>query len=309
MVPSCHIYMHRQRREYKKGQHRNSAINPSQFRRSASSNCCGCPAAIVQKIYQDKSTVYTVLDIHNHGITLSKVPISPGLRADIQMKLSLGVSIDTVMEQLDERFWSIQFVQNNISCHPRDAFISRKDVYNICYSLNLTNEKSSLRDKDDAKSAQLLYTQDKLDAAESSYAPSIRLFKTDVDPVPAGFLGVIPANEWAIVFCSYRMLELYRKYGHDNMIMVDSTHNTTGYKYELLTLMVMDEGGHGLPVAHYIIETESIAAYIVLFTWMKRLAPDTLPAQLMTDCNDSAFKAFIHVYGMAFVFHVSYKMF
>jgi hypothetical protein len=73
--------------------------------------------------------------------------------------------------------------------------------------------------------------------------------------------------------------------------------------------MVIDQGGHGLPVARYIIESESIGAYIVLFTWMKQLAPDILSVQLMTDCKDYDFNPFIHVYGMAFFFHVRYKMF
>ena len=101
---------------------------------------------------------------------------------------------------------------------------------------------------------------------------------------------------------------------HKKGIMVDSTHNTTQYKYQLLTVMVLDDFGHGVPVAHFIYKSESEVRmpclcvcevqwlysiyllseslrqdpYFVMFDILKTLRPKTRPAQLMTDCNQAA---------------------
>ena len=67
---------------------------------------------------------------HNHGQNASKLKISAGLRANIKLRFSAGVSIDVIMEQHNLEYWSLQAVNGNIDCLPRDAYLSRKDVYN-----------------------------------------------------------------------------------------------------------------------------------------------------------------------------------
>ena len=78
---------------------------------------------------------------------------------------------------------------------------------------------------------------------------------------------------------------------------MDSTHNTSAYKYEFLTVLVLDSFGHGIPVAHFIYKSESEAPYFVMFDILKTLRPDTRPSQLMTDCNLSAGNAADLVWG------------
>ena len=232
---------------------------------------------------------------HNHGQNASKLKISAGLRANIKLRFSAGVSIDVIMEQHNLEYWSLQAVNGNIDCLPRDAYLSRKDVYNICYSLDQIHGQLKKRHSNDAIAVSSLVAAANARAKKYSYDIPFHLFKTDTQAVPAKYKDFIAKDEWAICLATHRMRDLYEKYGET--IMVDSTHNTTAYKYQLLTLMVMDHGGHGLPICHFVYKSECTGAYKAMFTILKDLDPEVIPKHLMTDCNVSAFNAFCSIYG------------
>ena len=147
------------------------------------------------------------------------------------------MSIDVITKQQNSEYWSLQSKTGNIACLPRDAYLSRKDVYNICYSLDQISGQLHKRHSDDAVAVERLVTAANARASQYKYPIPFHFFKTDKQPVPAGFKDFIAEDEWAICLATHRMRQLYKKYGET--IMVDSTHNTTAYKYQLLTLMVI----------------------------------------------------------------------
>lgn len=63
-------------------------------------------------------------------------------------------------------------------------------------------------------------------------------------------------------------LEWLRLYGN-NGLAVDGTHNSTRYKFVLVTLLVLDERQKGLPVAHWFCKSESEAEITPFFQEIK----------------------------------------
>ncbi len=50
----------------------------------------------------------------------------------------------------------------------------------------------------------------------------------------------------------------------DKIICIDSTHHITQYKFQLVTLLVVDENGNGFPAAWFVAPSES-KKYMDLF--------------------------------------------
>ncbi|KAJ0391222.1 hypothetical protein P43SY_011695 [Pythium insidiosum] len=69
-------------------------------------------------------------------------------------------------------------------------------------------------------------------------------------------VDVTDRNETGVVsLTSKYMRDLYTRF--PEVLLVDTTHKTNRYNYQLLTLMVMDERGNGQPVQHSVMETNS----------------------------------------------------
>lgn len=166
---------------------------------------------------------------HNHGRNNSKLKISDGLCANIKQRFSVGMSIDVIMKQQNLELWSLQSAIGNIPCLPCDAYLSRKDVYNICYSLDQITGQLIKRHTNDAAASRLLVNAANARALALNYDIPFHLFKTDLDPVPPLYRHYLAKDEWAICLATHRMRHPYKKYG--DITMVDSTHNTTAYKY------------------------------------------------------------------------------
>ena len=132
---------------------------------------------------------------HNHGQNNSKLKISKGLRANIKLQFSAGVSIEVIMKQQNSEYCSLQSKIGNIACLPRDAYLSRKDVYNICYSLDQITGQLNKRHSDDAFAAYLLVTAANERDMSFNYDIPFHLFKTDQESVPPRFKGYLAEDE------------------------------------------------------------------------------------------------------------------
>lgn len=103
--------------------------------------------------------------------------------------------------------------------------------------------------KDDAKAVYLLASM--LIEKEDSvliYKP----YNSDVVHGPEEINHLPNSKElFMFAFQTERQLELMKKHG-SKILIVDETHGTNQYKYELLTAMVIDENRRGWPVGHLI---------------------------------------------------------
>uniref|UniRef100_A0A914WNJ9 MULE transposase domain-containing protein n=1 Tax=Plectus sambesii TaxID=2011161 RepID=A0A914WNJ9_9BILA len=82
-----------------------------------------------------------------------------------------------------------------------------------------------------------------------------------------------------------------------NVISIDTTHETTRYKYLLCTLMVLDEAGGGQPAAEFFIEMESENDLIPLFQALKVRHLSLDPSYFMSDCASAFWNAWPKVFS------------
>jgi hypothetical protein len=90
--------------------------------------------------------------------------------------------------------------------------------------------------------------------------------------------------------------ELYEKYGH-SILCIDATHGTNAYRFMLITCIVPDEFGRGQPIAWCIADTVTEAIVQAFLKTICDRSPYTTVRVIMTDDDDTGWKAAEHVYG------------
>ncbi|KAL6766121.1 hypothetical protein ACKKBG_A34770 [Auxenochlorella protothecoides x Auxenochlorella symbiontica] len=109
----------------------------------------------------------------------------------------------------------------------RDYHITAKDISNLrCHAA----AKDWRRDIDPARSLQLR-----------------------IDAAPADYFGHLSEGGRRTLLCwqTPRQLEILLKYGHKRAVFLDSTHGTNENRFELFSLMVLDD--------HHVTHTVSVA--------------------------------------------------
>ena len=85
------------------------------------------------------------------------------------------------------------------------------------------------------------------------------------------------------------------KFG-SNIICVDATHGTTMYDFLLITVLVMDEYGEGVPVAWALSNREDQTALAEFFKAIKARVGNLSPKILMSDCAEQFYTAWVGVF-------------
>ena len=80
-------------------------------------------------------------------------------------------------------------------------------------------------------------------------------------------------------------------------VQVDATHGTTQYDFLLITVLVVDNHGEGLPVAWAISNKEAINAIALFFQSIYRRVGQLDVACFMSDCAEQYFNAWSVVFG------------
>ena len=69
----------------------------------------------------------------------------------------------------------------------------------------------------------------------------------------------------------------------NNFVQIDATHGTNHYGFKLITPMVNDEGGHGIPVGHCISNTENTESLTVFFKELRKKCGRIKVDYILTD--------------------------
>ncbi|XP_070377088.1 uncharacterized protein [Dermacentor albipictus] len=77
----------------------------------------------------------------------------------------------------------------------------------------------------------------------------VRLYKAQGAVHPS---GTFSSADFALVLITEPQKELLEELGPAGTVCLDSTHGTTGYQFELTTLLVLDKVGSGVPIAYFI---------------------------------------------------------
>ncbi|KAJ1528131.1 hypothetical protein ONE63_008045 [Megalurothrips usitatus] len=102
----------------------------------------------------------------------------------------------------------------------------------------------------------------------------------DIDELPDSH------DLFMFAFQTDRQLDLMRKHG-SKILIVDETHGTNHYKYQLLTVMVVDENRRGWPVAH-LITSKSDGNTLKFFFQTLKSCCDDVPLNCVITDDDPA---------------------
>ena len=105
-----------------------------------------------------------------------------------------------------------------------------------------------------------------------------------------------PEDYFLLAFQTRYQLDMLRAFG-GNVVCCDATHGTNVYGFYLVTLMIIDDFGEGVPVAWAICNHEDTCTLKVFFQSMKEKSGSIKPAVFMSDDANQYWNAWSDTFG------------
>lgn len=170
---------------------------------------------------------------HNtHGLQLCHLPLPDDMKHYIAAKLQDGTSVDEILNDIREKIGS-----HGVS---REHLLTKQDIYNIKRKLNL---KSVQKHTNDLTSVCAWVEELK----SLPYNPILN-FKLQGDSSFQGITGSLTCDTFLLSIQTEYQCNALRYFGN-KIICMDSTHGTNVYDFLLVSILVVDDHGEGLPVA------------------------------------------------------------
>ena len=177
--------------------------------------------------------IESCLDQTGHGMKLSHTRMPDTLRKRIAGKLAKGVAMDTILDEIRND------TDEGIS---RAHLVERRGITNVKHQFNV-----DLMEKDSGDTQSVRYWVNELR-------------KGDYDPIlihkAQGACGFhLPKSDFLLGIQTQYQMESMKKHGR-KIICMDATHGTNQYDFLLVSILVVDDYGEGLPVAWLISNRE-----------------------------------------------------
>lgn len=238
------------------------------------------------KYFPTHSHVCTSADFVHH-------PVSEETNKFINDRLSIGVSPTKVLKDVQRKEIPKTFSVNQIKdC--KAAVLTKKRIRERARKLR---ERRRFH-RDEAKALYLMVTQ----MAEEEdnillykpYRHGVKIGPREIDKLPDS------KELFMLGIQTERQAQLMAEHGH-KITIVDETHSTNHHKYQLLTVMVVDDNRRGWPVAHLISSKSDAETLQYFFKALKDKRRDGVPrTKIETVITDCAL-AFINAMEWGFV--------
>ncbi|XP_077503829.1 uncharacterized protein LOC144114150 [Amblyomma americanum] len=214
---------------------------------------------------------------YGHDADVEHLSMTDQERASIADDLSKGVPMRTILKKIRESVTS-KLTPLHLT--------NRMDLHNIKRQYNLTVPE---RCHDNDAVSVSIWVQ----SMRNKGQPVVRLYKEQevVDPT-----NTFSTKDFALALMTEPQEELLKVLG-TGTVCVDSTHGTTGYQFELVTVLVLDEYGAGLPMAYFICSTINEKTLSAFFESLKSSTGALSARTFMTDDASEYFKAWSTVMG------------
>ena len=157
----------------------------------------------------------------------------------------------------------------------REHLVTKQDIHNI---KNHYNIEGIIRHFNDLTNVCVWVEEMKCQA----YNP-ILLFKQQGEPQPDS-MDNVGVNDFIIGIQTEFQRDMLLKYG-DVCVCMDATHGTNSYDFNLITVLVIDGFGEGIPVAWAIANREDVT---ILVEFLKAIRERTGPLQTCWFMSDDA---------------------
>ena len=234
---------------------------------------------VMEDTIQGAITVEYCSHHNSHSIKLSHLPIPPDIKHHIAAKLHDGVSIERILDDVRETMTNGEI--------GREQLLSRQDILNIQRRLNL---ESVRKDTNDLLSTCAWVEE----MAGMSYNP-VLLFK------PQGIeqsetMNDLAKDDFILALQTEFQRDAMMQYG-SKVILMDATHGTTQYDFQLISILVIDDFGEGLPVAWAISNREDVTLLVQFLKAVHTRVGNIETAYFMSDCAEQYYNAWSGVFG------------
>ena len=216
---------------------------------------------------------------HNHEMSLAHVRLPyDHTRLKIAALLQQGVTIERIMANIRE---------NTAGGLNREHLITKQDMHNIKNQYNIEGVTRHAND--------LISVCAWVEELKSIPYNPVLLFKAQGEAQTED-LNNIGNNDFILAIQTQFQRDLLVTYGH-TCVCMDSTHGSNMYDFKLITILVLDEFGEGLPVAWAISNREDTTMLVEFLKAIKRrIGPLKEPQWFISDDAEQYFNAWKGVF-------------
>ena len=236
------------------------------------------------KAIQDTTTDHVAVEycsVHNsHDMKLSHLPIPNDIKLTIAAKLQDGVDIDRILDDVHDSFTSPGV--------GRQHLVNKQDIHNIKRKLNL---QCIQKHQNDLISVRIWVQELKA----LHYNPVVvfkEQGKCSSDEQPT----TLAQDTFLLGIQTEYQCDAMRHFGN-KLICMDSTHGTNLYDFLLISVIVIDEYGEGVPVAWAISNHEHTAVLVQFLEAIKSRTGELHPQIFMSDDAEQFYTAWCTVYN------------
>ena len=214
----------------------------------------------------------------NHEPEICHMKVPEDVKNIVAAKLAEGVSIDRILDDIRD---------NVTGSLEREHIMNPQDIHNIQYQLNL---ESVEKHQNDHTSVSAWVTEMK----EMEYN-RILIFKNQGEE-QGDDCDDLAKNDFVLAIQMKYQCDMIIKYG-EKVICMDDTHGTNMYDFTLITVLVNNEHGEGIPVAWALSNRVDTALLTQFSKPLKANVGDLRTSVFMSDMADQFFISWVGVFG------------
>ena len=213
-------------------------------------------------------------DSHTHPIQLGHLPIPEEIRMSIAQKLREGVTIDKIFDD----------IRDNVgSSIKRQHLITKQDLTNTKRQFNIEGIERHCED-------QLSVCAWVAELQSLEYNP-ITFFKEQ-----GSARNNIPEEDFILAIQTKFQCDMMKAFGN-TLVCMDATHGTNHYHFKLVTVLVLDEYGEGVPVGWMISNKEDGTMLSVFLKSLQDRTGPITPMFFMSDDAEQYYSSWRDIYG------------
>ncbi len=241
--------------------------------------CCIAHMKVVEDTITGTIKVHYCSTHNTHSIEIAHLPIPPSVKSKIASKLHDGVDIEKILDDVRDDTLSTGI--------GREQLLSRQDIQNILRHLDLG---SVTKHKNDHTSTCAWVEE----LQQQAYNP-VLIFKPQGAEQPDN-IDNLSKDDFLLGLQTEFQRDDMQRYGN-SVIMMDATHGTTQYDFLLISILVLDEFGAGLPVASAISNREDSTLLTEFLKAVHKRVGDLTPTCFMSDCAEQYYNSWCGVFG------------
>uniref|UniRef100_A0A6P7H3N2 Uncharacterized protein LOC114346599 isoform X2 n=1 Tax=Diabrotica virgifera virgifera TaxID=50390 RepID=A0A6P7H3N2_DIAVI len=239
-----------------------------------------CPASVTLQLQNNGSCIVNYISTHvGHDNNLKHLWLTSSERETIAKKLALKIPFEEILDGIRD--------QGNQVSVQRIHLLTRKDLYNIQASFNLTSKAVKRKNDSQCIDAWVKQIQNDGDCV-IYYKPQGVYLEESPD---------LNAEDLVLITMFDIQLDLLQGFGHE-CICLNGTHGANSFDFELITLMVLDELHEGFPCAFLISNRKDIHVLSLFFNQIRLKAGIIKPKIFISDWDDTYFNAWSVIMGV-----------